>query len=68
VVETMASHRDFWPALGIGKALEEISVKEGTAYDSGVVDACLTLFQKKGFKFEEVSKTVPAAKQNRPEA
>jgi PAS domain S-box-containing protein/putative nucleotidyltransferase with HDIG domain len=52
VVETMASHRDYLPALGIGKALEEISAKKGTSYDSGVVDACLTLFQKKGFKFE----------------
>lgn len=62
VAETMASHRDYWPALGIGKALEEISAKKGTSYDSGVVDACLTLFQKKGFKFEEVSKTVPTAK------
>jgi PAS domain S-box-containing protein/putative nucleotidyltransferase with HDIG domain len=62
MVETMASHRDYWPALGIGKALEEISAKKGTSYDSGVVDACLTLFQKKGFKFEEVSKTVPPAK------
>ncbi|MGZ6210111.1 MAG: HD domain-containing phosphohydrolase [Syntrophales bacterium] len=52
MVETMASHRDYLPALGIGKALEEISAKKGTSYDSGVVDACLTLFQKRGFKFE----------------
>jgi HD-GYP domain-containing protein (c-di-GMP phosphodiesterase class II) len=52
VVEAISSHRPYRPALGIDMALDEISAKKGTPYDSGVVDACLTLFKKKGFKFE----------------
>jgi len=52
VVEAMASHRPYRPALGIDKALEEISRKRGILYDSKVVDACLKLFAEKRFKFE----------------
>jgi len=52
VVESMASHRPYRPALGIEKALEEISQKIGVLYDSEAVDACLNLFKEKGFKFE----------------
>jgi len=52
VVEAMASHRPYRPALGIDKALEEISQKRGILYDSEVVDACLKLFNEKGFKFD----------------
>ncbi len=52
VVEAMASHRPYRPALGIDKALEEISQKKGILYDPEVVDACLKLFKEKGFKFE----------------
>ena len=48
----MASHRPYRPALGIDKALEEISQKRGVLYDSEVVDACLKLFNEKGFKFD----------------
>ncbi len=51
-VEAMASHRPYRPALGIDKALEEISPKRGIAYDSEAVDACVRLFTEKGFKFE----------------
>jgi HD-GYP domain-containing protein (c-di-GMP phosphodiesterase class II) len=52
VVEAMASHRPYRPALGIDKALEEISQKKGILYDSDVVDACLKVFKEEGFKFE----------------
>jgi PAS domain S-box-containing protein/putative nucleotidyltransferase with HDIG domain len=52
VVEAMASHRPYRPALGIDKAVEEISQKRGVLYDSEVVDACLKLFSEKGFKFD----------------
>ncbi len=52
VVEAMSASRPYRPALGIEAALKEISEKRGTLYDSEVVDACLELFQKKGFKFE----------------
>ena len=52
VVEAMASHRPYRPALGIDKALEEISKNRGVLYDPEVADACLMLFKDKGFKFK----------------
>jgi len=52
VVEAMSSHRPYRPALGIDKALEEISQNKGILYDPEVVDICLKLFKEKGFKFE----------------
>src|SRR5665648_844469 len=52
VVEAMSSHRPYRPALGIDKALEEISQNRGILYDPEAVDACLKLFKEKGFKFE----------------
>jgi uncharacterized membrane protein len=51
VVEAMASHRPYRPALGIDRALEEIAKNRGTLYDGDVVDACLKLFNENGFKF-----------------
>ena len=50
VVEAMASHRPYRPALGVEKALEEISNQSGILYDPQVVDACRELFDKKGYK------------------
>ncbi len=47
VVEAMSSHRPYRPALGINKALEEISVYRSYSYDPDVVDACLRIFEKK---------------------
>ncbi len=52
VVEAMASHRPYRPALGVDRALEEISRNKGVLYDPEVVNACLRLFTKKGFKFD----------------
>jgi len=52
VVEAMASHRPYRPALGIDAALEEIEKNRGTLYADVVVDACLRLFREKGFKLE----------------
>ncbi|MEE9514817.1 MAG: HD domain-containing phosphohydrolase, partial [Candidatus Brocadiales bacterium] len=52
VVEAMASHRPYRPALGIDAALEEISKKKGIFYDPDVVNACIKLFREKGFKLE----------------
>ncbi|PKP56447.1 hypothetical protein CVT91_13135 [Candidatus Atribacteria bacterium HGW-Atribacteria-1] len=52
VVEAMSSFRPYRPALGIDKALEEISQNKDILYDPEVVDACLKLFKEKGFKFE----------------
>ncbi|TFB08402.1 PAS domain S-box protein [Candidatus Atribacteria bacterium MT.SAG.1] len=51
VVEAMSSHRPYRPALGIDKALEEISQNRGILYDPEVVDVCLKLFREKRFKF-----------------
>jgi HD-GYP domain-containing protein (c-di-GMP phosphodiesterase class II) len=51
VVEAMASHRPYRPALGIEKALQEISDKKGRLYDTGVVDTCLRLFEDHVFEF-----------------
>ncbi|MGA2159028.1 MAG: PAS domain S-box protein [Dehalococcoidia bacterium] len=53
VVEAMTSHRPYRPALGIDKALEEITMHRGVLYDENVVDACVTLFKERGFKFPE---------------
>jgi len=39
VVEAMSSHRPYRPALGVGKALDELSSKKGKLYDPRVVDA-----------------------------
>jgi HD-GYP domain-containing protein (c-di-GMP phosphodiesterase class II) len=50
VVESMASHRPYRPALGIEAALNEIEKNSGIFYDDAVADACLRLFREKGFK------------------
>jgi len=52
VVEAMASHRPYRPALGIDVALEEISKNKAVLYDPEVVDACLKVFTEKSFTFE----------------
>ncbi len=53
VVEAMSSHRPYRPALGIDKALGEISQNKGKLYDPDVVDACVRLFKEKGFILTE---------------
>ncbi len=52
VVEAIASHRPYRPALGFKKALEEISQNRDILYDPEAVDACLRLFKEKGYKIE----------------
>jgi PAS domain S-box-containing protein/putative nucleotidyltransferase with HDIG domain len=52
VVEAMASHRPYRPALGLDKALEEISKNSGVLYDPEAADACLRVFNERGFKFD----------------
>jgi HD-GYP domain-containing protein (c-di-GMP phosphodiesterase class II) len=53
VVESMASHRPYRPALGIDAAMKEIENNRGILYDIGVVDICLRLFREKDFQLEE---------------
>ncbi len=50
VIEAMASHRPYRPALGIDDAFEEITMKSGTLYDPDVVDASIDLFTKRGYQ------------------
>lgn len=51
IVEAMASHRPYRPALGIDAALEEIQKERGTKLDSTVVDVCTMLFKEERFSF-----------------
>jgi len=51
VVEAMASHRPYRPALGLDKALEEIELNKGKLYDPAVVDSCLNVFKYGKHKF-----------------
>jgi PAS domain S-box-containing protein len=50
VVEAMASHRPYRPALGMDAALQEIEKNRGILYDPAVVDICLMLIREKGFQ------------------
>lgn len=50
VVEAMASHRPYRPALSIGEALAEIEKNRGVLYEPEAVDACLRLFAS-GYRF-----------------
>jgi response regulator RpfG family c-di-GMP phosphodiesterase len=52
VVEAIASHRPYRPALGIEAAADEIRQNRGTSYDPEVVDACLRIITRPDFTFE----------------
>jgi HD-GYP domain-containing protein (c-di-GMP phosphodiesterase class II) len=52
VVEAMASHRPYRPALGLDAALGEVRSGAGTRYDAGAVAACEQVFER-GFVFPE---------------
>jgi HD-GYP domain-containing protein (c-di-GMP phosphodiesterase class II) len=43
VVEAIASHRPYRPALGMEAALQEILREKGKRYDAVVVDACVAV-------------------------
>lgn len=57
VVEAMASHRPYRPALGVEVALDEIRAGRGRLYDADVADACVRAFAE-GFDFEAVAQKV----------
>ncbi len=52
VVEAMASHRPYRPALGIHKAIIEIEKNKGLLYDPSIVDICINIVTSKNFKFD----------------
>lgn len=54
VVEAIASHRPYRPALGLDAAFEEISSEAGQAFDPDVVSACLRLFKERGYSLPAV--------------
>ncbi len=67
VVEAMCSHRPYRPALGVDKALMEITAHKGTLFDNSVVDACLSLFRQTGFSFQgQPTMTRPEPEGSRP--
>ncbi|MBW1787522.1 MAG: response regulator [Deltaproteobacteria bacterium] len=47
VLETIASHRPYRPALGVDHAIEELKRYKGILYEGMVVDACLNLLKNK---------------------
>ncbi|MGQ9366558.1 HD domain-containing phosphohydrolase [Azospirillum sp. ST 5-10] len=49
VIEAMACHRPYRPALGIDAALDEVRRHRGTLYDGAVVDACVAVFRERRF-------------------
>jgi response regulator RpfG family c-di-GMP phosphodiesterase len=51
-IEDLTSRRTFLEAFPLKQALDEISAHRGSQYDPNVVDACLRLFNEKGYKTE----------------
>lgn len=54
VVEAMASHRPYRPALGVELAVNEITKQRDILYDGAVVDACLDLLRERDFQSFDV--------------
>ncbi len=52
VVEAMASHRPYRPALGIDAALQFVSENSGTLFDPEVIDRCVALFRENDFTWD----------------
>jgi len=53
VVEAMATHRPYRPALGLEPALQEITENRGVLFDEEAVNACLRLFREKGYTIKD---------------
>ncbi len=52
VVAAMMSHRPYRAALSQQAALDEIKQSQGVLYDPVVVDSCVLLFEKKGYRLD----------------
>ncbi|HBH86836.1 MAG TPA: hypothetical protein DDY17_04440 [Syntrophaceae bacterium] len=52
VVEAICTHRPYRQAMGVERALKEISEHRGVLYDPQAVDVCLMLFRERGFSFK----------------
>ena len=53
VIEAMASHRPYRPALGLEAALSEVSDYSGIRYDARVAEACVRLIEQGAYKLPE---------------
>lgn len=53
VLESMASHRPYRPALGIDVAIREIEGHRGTWFDTSVVDALLRLVRERDYQLPD---------------
>jgi putative two-component system response regulator len=49
VVEAMATHRPYRPALGIDEAMHELALNRGILYDARVVESCSRLYASNRF-------------------
>jgi PAS domain S-box-containing protein len=58
VVEAICSHRPYRPGRGIEVALAEIIEHRGSFFDAAVVDACLSLFREKSFKWADGTREI----------
>ncbi len=56
VIESMVSHRPYRKALGIDLAIQEIRDHAKVLYDPRVVQACVDLFEKKNFSFDDTAR------------
>lgn len=52
VMEAMHSHRPYRPAIGATLAMQELTENRGLLYDQAAVDACLELFTRDRFSFD----------------
>lgn len=50
VVDSMASHRPYRPALGVEAAMEELELNIGKLYDPIVVASCIRLFREQSYE------------------
>ncbi|MDD5037057.1 MAG: response regulator [Methylococcaceae bacterium] len=50
VVEAMASHRPYRPALGLDVAIAEVKTQRGVLYDAEVVDGCLKVLERQDLR------------------
>jgi HD-GYP domain-containing protein (c-di-GMP phosphodiesterase class II) len=53
IVEAIASHRPYRPALGIPAALQEITGMSGTALNPDIVNACVRVLSSGNFCFSQ---------------
>jgi len=59
MVEAMASHRPYRPAIGVAAALEELQRLRGVKFDAQLVDVCLHLFHDKGYRLVHSAEHTP---------